>query len=162
MMVRNDGYFRRERRWRGAGVAIPIFSLRTPSSLGCGEFLDLLPLIDWCSAIGLHLIQVLPVSDTSVRGTNRDSYPYSSLCVFALHPMYLNLEALVEGGLLPDGIEKEISEARLRLDLPDVDYVGTIEVKMRLSRKVFDAVGKQTVESRGFKEFYARNMEWLR
>lgn len=94
MFIRNDGYFRRERRWRGAGVALPVFSLRTPSSVGCGEFLDLLPLIDWCEATGLRLVQLLPVSDTSVRGTFRDSYPYSSLCVFALHPMYLSLEAL--------------------------------------------------------------------
>jgi hypothetical protein len=38
--------------------------------------------------------QVLPVSDTSVRGTWRDSYPYSALCVFALHPLYLRLQAL--------------------------------------------------------------------
>ena len=44
-------------------------------------------------------MQVLPVSDTSVRGTWRDSYPYSALCVFALHPLYLRLQALAGGGL---------------------------------------------------------------
>lgn len=37
---------RRDRFWRGAGVAIPVFSLRTQQSVGAGEFLDLLPLID--------------------------------------------------------------------------------------------------------------------
>lgn len=40
--VQNDGYFRREERWRGAGVAVPVFSLRTDESLGCGEFLDII------------------------------------------------------------------------------------------------------------------------
>eukprot|EP00887_Chlorella_sp_A99_P000572 scaffold17.g572.t1 len=57
--LQNDGYFRRrgqgrtvaataatvdeaERRWRGAGVAVPVFSLRTKDSTGCGEFLDLI------------------------------------------------------------------------------------------------------------------------
>ena len=35
---------------------------------------------------GLHLIQVLPVNDTSVNKMWWDSYPYSSLSVFALHP----------------------------------------------------------------------------
>lgn len=40
------------------------------------------------------LIQLLPVNDTCVRGDWRDSYPYSSLCVFALHPIYLCLPAL--------------------------------------------------------------------
>jgi hypothetical protein len=62
--------------------------------VGAGEFLDLEQLVDICAATGFSLIQVLPVSDTSVRGTWRDSYPYSSLCVFALHPLYLRLQAL--------------------------------------------------------------------
>ena len=34
--------------WRGAGVAVPVFSLRTRDSVGAGEFLDLLQLIQLC------------------------------------------------------------------------------------------------------------------
>lgn len=44
----------REGRFRGepvpkrmAGVAIPVFSLRTQRSLGCGEFVDLAVFADW-------------------------------------------------------------------------------------------------------------------
>lgn len=94
LLVCHDGYLKRERRWRGGGVAVPVFSVRTAASVGCGEFADLAPLARWCAAAGLCLLQLLPVVDTSVRGTWRDSYPYSSLCVFALHPMYLCLAAL--------------------------------------------------------------------
>ena len=47
-------------------------------------------------AAGLSMIQLLPVNDTRVHGTWWDSYPYSSLSVSALHPMYLSLDA-VEG-----------------------------------------------------------------
>lgn len=36
---------------------------------------------------GLHLIQLLPVNDTGVYSMWWDSYPYSTLSVFALHPM---------------------------------------------------------------------------
>lgn len=43
---------------------------------------------------GFCLVQLLPVNDTRVLGDWRDSYPYSSLCVFALHPIYLSLEAI--------------------------------------------------------------------
>lgn len=50
--------------------------------------------MDFCCRAGLHLIQVLPVNDTSVRKTWRDSYPYSAICVFALHPMYVRLDSL--------------------------------------------------------------------
>ena len=94
LVLRQDGFFSRQQRWQGAGVAVPVFSLRSAASVGSGEFLDLLPLVDFCTASGLCLIQLLPVSDTSVRRSWRDSYPYSSLCVFALHPIYLSLAAL--------------------------------------------------------------------
>ena len=30
--------------WRGAGVAVPVFSLRTDNGLGAGQFTDLVPL----------------------------------------------------------------------------------------------------------------------
>ena len=40
------------------------------------------------------MVQILPVNDTSVRTTWRDSYPYSTLSVHALHPLSLRLDAL--------------------------------------------------------------------
>jgi hypothetical protein len=42
----------------------------------------------------------------------------------------------------------EIRAARLALDLPEVDYEGTMAAKLRISRKVFDAVGAATLEVR--------------
>lgn len=117
LLVRHDGYFRRERRWRGAGVAVPVFSLRTAASVGCGEFADLAPMARWCAAAGLRLLQVLPVADTSVRCSWRDSYPYSSLCVFALHPMYLRLEALAGENLHAAARGANKKKTRLRCAL---------------------------------------------
>src|SRR5580704_7652062 len=48
--------------WRGAGLAIPVFSLRSKDSFGVGEFCDLRLLVDWASKTGLKLIQLLPVN----------------------------------------------------------------------------------------------------
>lgn len=62
--------------WRGSGVAIPMFSVRSEEDLGVGEFLDLKLLVDWAVESGLHLVQLLPVNDTSVHGMWWDSYPY--------------------------------------------------------------------------------------
>ena len=92
VIAQHDGFIRREGRWRGAGVAVPLFSLRSRTSVGCGEFRDLVMMAKWCKKSGFAVLQLLPVSDTSVQGDWRDSYPYSSLCVFALHPIYLCLE----------------------------------------------------------------------
>lgn len=62
--------------WRGAGLAMPVFSLRTDASLGVGEFSDLRLVVDFAVATGLRLVQLLPVNDTSVNGMWWDSYPY--------------------------------------------------------------------------------------
>lgn len=95
MLIRNDGYFHHPKPWRGAGVAVPVFSLRTTRSCGVGDFVDVRRLVDLCAAAGLQMVQVLPVNDTSVHLDWRDSYPYSSLSVFALHPMYLAVDDML-------------------------------------------------------------------
>jgi 4-alpha-glucanotransferase len=162
-VARFDGCFRRQQRWRGAGVAVPVFSLRSAQSVGSGEFLDLIPLVDLCAATGFSLIQVLPVSDTSVRGAEphwRDSYPYSSLCVFALHPLYLRLQALADE--LPADIAAEIEEAQRALDLEEgVDFEATMKTKLRIARAVFDRCGAADLESESFRRFCSDAWEWL-
>lgn len=65
-----------EMPWRGAGVALPMFSMRSEADLGVGEFLDLKLLVDWAVDSGFHLVQLLPINDTSVHGMWWDSYPY--------------------------------------------------------------------------------------
>lgn len=160
MLIQHDGYFRRERRWRGAGVAVPVFSLRSERSVGCGEFADLPLVVSWCASVGLTVLQLLPIIDTSVHGTWRDSYPYSSLCVFALHPMYLRLQDLANP--LPEGIAAEIESARVALNLDQVDYEATMETKLRIARCVFDVMGRETLESPEFETFFNENREWLR
>ena len=52
-VIVNDGFVRLPAsHWRGAGVAIPVFSLRSENSFGVGEFLDLKPLADWAIDAG--------------------------------------------------------------------------------------------------------------
>ena len=53
-----------------------MFSVRSESDLGVGEFLDLKLLVDWAVDSGFHLVQLLPINDTSVHGMWWDSYPY--------------------------------------------------------------------------------------
>ncbi len=58
-------------------------------SSGIGEYLDLIPVIDWCAEVGLDVIQLLPLNDS---GT--ETSPFSALSAFALDPKYLSLQAL--------------------------------------------------------------------
>jgi 4-alpha-glucanotransferase len=180
MIIQNDGDFQRKHRWRGAGVAVPVFSLRSrANSVGAGDFRDLIMLADWAAAAELSVIQILPISDTSVRGTWRDSYPYSSMCVFALHPLYLCLEDMYnvfiesssssgENGSrngnkmkVPSHIQEAINQARKDLDLPDVDYEATMATKLSIAKLIFKEEGTATLESDHFKAFCDNNAEWL-
>ncbi len=74
--VIDDGFARFPRaNWRGAGVAVPVFSLRSGKSLGCGEFADLPLLGEWAAATGIRLLQLLPVNDTTGAAPGRIRIP---------------------------------------------------------------------------------------
>ena len=97
VVVVNDEHFRFPvGNWKGAGVAVPVFSLRTNESFGVGEFNDLKKLVDWSEKTGLKMIQILPINETVATHSWLDSYPYKSITVMALHPMYLHLPDLGE------------------------------------------------------------------
>ncbi|XP_072996367.1 4-alpha-glucanotransferase DPE2 [Typha latifolia] len=158
-VILSDGAFR-EIPWRGAGVAIPMFSVRSNDDLGVGEFLDLKLLVDWAVNSGFHLVQLLPVNDTSVHGMWWDSYPYSSLSVFALHPLYLRVRALSEN--IPEDIKQEILRAKELLDKKDVDYEATMATKLSIARKIFNLEKDEILNSSSFKEFFSENQDWLK
>ena len=69
--------------WKGAGVAIPVFSLRSKNSFGVGEFADIKLLVDWAKETDLKLIQILPINDTIATNSWMDSYPYAAISAFA-------------------------------------------------------------------------------
>lgn len=159
MMVISDGYFK-ENPWKGAGLALPVFSIRSKEDVGVGEFWDLKLLVDLAVESGLHLVQLLPVNDTSVNGMWWDSYPYSSLSVFALHPLYLHLQALSKN--LPQSIQEEIKSAKKKLDLKQVDYDATMSAKLSIAKKVFRLEKDQLLGSVAFETFFQENQEWLK
>ncbi len=159
--ILNDGFVELSATaWKGAGVAIPVFSLRTDSGFGVGEFLDLKPLVDWCRRVGLKLVQILPVNDTIATHTWMDSYPYSAISAFALHPLYLNLgKAAGEVGQeLLEGLEPE----RKRLNsLPAIDYESIIRAKLHFLRTIFPLQKERLFQTRDYRDFFRRNKHWL-
>ncbi|KAG5556044.1 hypothetical protein RHGRI_006613 [Rhododendron griersonianum] len=153
-IILSDGMMR-EMPWRGAGVAVPMFSVRSEADLGVGEFLDLKILVDWAVESGFHLVQLLPINDTSVHGMWWDSYPYSSLSVFALHPLYLRVQALSER--IPEEIKEEIQRAKELLDGKDVDYEATMATKLSIAKKIFVLEKDTILNSDSFNNFFTEN-----
>ncbi|KAK4535421.1 hypothetical protein CDCA_CDCA05G1446 [Cyanidium caldarium] len=143
---------------RLAGLAIPVFSLRSRTSCGVGEFVDLEPLVDLAVQLNLSLIQLLPLNDTCVFGNWRDCYPYSSLSVHALHPQYLNFDELKP----PADVAQALDEARSRLNaLPHIDYDAMIRVKMRLARRMYLHDKERFLRDPDFLKFFNDNQAWL-
>lgn len=160
-VVVNDGFARLPAPdWKGAGVAIPVFSLRSESSFGVGEFADLKPLADWCAQTGLKLIQVLPVNDTTATHAWTDSYPYSAISAFALHPLYLNLAALATGRAKTWLRELEPERQRLNA-LPELDYVAVMQAKLAFLKRACTAQRAKTFQSAAYRKFFAENQPWL-
>ena len=161
LRVRADERFRYPAGyWRGAGVAIPIFSLRSEQGLGVGEFTDLPLLMNWAVATGLQLVQVLPINDTTATHTWVDSYPYAAISVFALHPLYLNLEAVAK--LKKPADRKELARLRAELNAQDfVDYEPVMTAKWRFIRLLYQQEKKAFLDSAEFQEFLREQGEWL-
>ena len=146
--------------WKGAGVAIPVFSLRSSKGYGIGEFTDLIPLIDWAVETGQKVIQILPVNDTTMTHTWHDSYPYNANSIFALHPAYIHLE---EAGILKDAkkMETHIRQRDRLNQLSDIDYEQVTAGKWNYLRALFEETGSTTLQSAPFKRFFQANQEWL-
>lgn len=143
-------------RWRTAGTAIPVFSIRTEDDFGIGEFNSLKKLIDWAEHTGQKIIQLLPINDTTMTGTWQDSYPYNANSTFALHPQFIHLpEAGVE-------VDKEYNELKDSLNsLEQVDYERVNNEKDRLLRKAFDKDWKKVSARKSYKTFLEENSHWL-
>ncbi|MDX1909223.1 MAG: 4-alpha-glucanotransferase [Bacteroidia bacterium] len=161
LIHRDEGFRFPVGNWKGAGVALPVFSLRTEASWGVGEFADLIPLTDWANLTGMKLIQILPVNDTIATHSWADSYPYAAISVFALHPMYLNP---VRMGRLQDEAAMATYEAeRLRLNgLASVAYNEVMALKSAYFKQLYDQDKTAVLESPDFQAFFEANASWLR
>lgn len=163
ILIINDNGFKQPefKRWRGSGIAVPVFSLRTRSSIGVGEFLDLIPLGEWCKKTGFSLIQLLPVHDTTATHSWNDCYPYAAISIFALHPMYLNLENL--NYKLTAKEQSEIQQAKERLNAEQgVEYEAVNKFKNEFLDNYFNKHFSKIEKHKGFQLFIEKNKEWLK
>lgn len=146
--------------WKGAGVAVPVFSLRSENSCGTGDFGDLKTLIDWAVKTHQKIVQILPINDTTMTHTWTDSYPYNSISIYALHPMYLDLRQLDK---LHNHMEaKKFEERRKAVNaLGSINYEAASQLKLEYARQLFNQNRKRILASRKFQQFFTQNKHWL-
>ncbi len=146
--------------WRVAGTVVPVFSLRSEGSFGVGDFGDLKEMIDWVADTGQRVLQVLPINDTCATGTWRDSYPYNSISIYALHPQYADLRQLPP--LADEERMSHYSALRHELnELPQIDYERVVATKMAYLRELYAQEGTKMMRKKAFKVFFETNKHWL-
>lgn len=157
----HDSFVNIDRKWKGAGVAIPVFSLRSKDSFGTGEFTDLKKLVDWAKVTGLKVIQLLPINDTTANHNAQDSYPYAAISAFALNPLYINLSK-VAGSLSGTVLKSQKVKQKELNDLSELDYEAVMNCKEKVLKELYGLQKKELKKDKNYLEFIARNEEWLK
>lgn len=161
LIITDDNFRFPDSLWRGAGVVMPVFALRSEKGLGIGEFTDLHLLTDWAESCRIKLVQVLPVNDTIAAKTWTDSYPYAAISVFALNPLYVNLQSIA---LLSDKqMNKKLLGSIEKLNKSDViDFEAVIELKFEFFKALYQQEKKRFWKNKDALDFIAANEEWLK
>jgi 4-alpha-glucanotransferase len=136
------------------GIALPISALKSGQSKGIGEYLDLIPLIDWCAEIGLDTIQLLPLNDT---GT--DTSPYNAISAFALNPILLSIAALPAKS--KDATLDSLSDQLTNLNkLPKINFSKVQELKTAYLDHYLDLWQHEILAQESYQTFKSENT-WL-
>ena len=149
-----------EAMWKVAGVAVPVFSLRSEHSCGIGDFGDLRLLIDWASATGMKAVQVLPLNDTGAMGRHPSACPYDIISAYAINPCYIDLDAL--GPLADKRAMTRFHKQRMELNaMRHCNHEASWRVKSDYIRAFYEERGDSVVRSAGFNDFVEANRTWL-
>lgn len=140
-----------ETAWnREAGILLPVSSL--PSKYGIGTFgKEAYDFIDKLVLAGQTYWQVLPIGPTSYGDS-----PYQSFSAFAGNPYFIDLEQLVEEGLLETS---DVEDVFWGADRTSVDYETIYNNRFPVLKLAFKNSRHQ--ETKEFKEFCKQQSYWL-
>ncbi|MEX1202689.1 MAG: 4-alpha-glucanotransferase [Ferruginibacter sp.] len=147
-------------RWRGAGINISVSSLKSNNSWGVGDFTDMKLLTDLAKQMGLRMIQLLPINDTTSSHTNKDSYPYSAVSAFALHPIFLNVQQLAKSLSVqfPESMLKKVAE----FNTADTLHYEEIQaIKKDAISQLYEKDKALFKDDFGWFSFFDLNRHWL-
>ena len=143
---------------RKAGILLPIFSL--PSKYGIGSLgKEAYKFIDFLVETGQTVWQVLPVTSTS----GGECYsPYKTNGAFSGNYDFIDIDMLVEEGLLEDEFVESVDLQKYETDSRYVDYEKARELKQIFLREAFENFEKlDTVSKSAYNQFCLENEFWL-
>jgi 4-alpha-glucanotransferase len=146
--------------WKGTGVNVQLSALKTIHSWGVGDFSDMNKLADWSFAAGIKMIQLLPINDTTATFTIADSYPYSAISAFALHPIFLDIPKIAIDNKL--AMPEKVFELAEKLNQePVLNYESVLKLKLDTLKMIFDNNIYAFQKEKSFLLFFNENKNWL-
>jgi 4-alpha-glucanotransferase len=146
---------------RLSGVLLPVFSLRSHSDFGVGDFGAAEGLFAWLAAAGQRLWMMLPLLPT----TAGDPSPYATAGASGLNPLFIHLDWLPEyrdaGGLrlLSTKQAQALAEARAA---PRIRYDLVFDLKRAALKAAFTHGEAHSSErTSAFERFRAEERSWL-
>ena len=135
---------------RASGILLPVSSI--PSKYGIGTFSkEAYEFVDFLKKAGQRYWQILPLGPTGYGDS-----PYQSFSTFAGNPYYIDLEALIEKGMLTSA---ECESCDWGGSEAYVDYEKVYLSRFKILRKAFE--NSHIEEDREFQAFVKENDFWL-
>ncbi len=135
---------------RRSGILLHVSSL--PGRYGVGSFgKEAYRFVDKLKAAKQSYWQILPLGPTSYGDS-----PYQSFSTFAGNPYFIDLEMLIEEGLLT---KKECESTDFGSNPKKVDYKKLYEGRYELLHKAYERAG--VFENEAFKDFVYENSKWI-
>ena len=136
---------------RASGILLPMTSI--PSPYGIGMFSkSAYDFVDFLAEAGQTYWQLLPLGPTSYGDS-----PYQSFSTFAGNPYFIDLEALIEEGVL---MKKECADADCTSHPNYVEYGDLYEKRYKLLRKAYER--SNISKDKDFLKFVDDNQSWLK
>lgn len=135
---------------RGSGVLLPVSSI--PSDYGIGTLgAEAFAFIDFLKEAGQTCWQVLPVGPTSFGDS-----PYQSFSAFAGNPYFIDLDLLIQEGLITAG---ETASYDWGSNATEVDYAKIFASRFEILHHAFSRSAHEKTDT--FQEFLKDNEYWL-
>lgn len=135
---------------RSSGIIMHITSL--PNKYGIGSFgKEAFEFADFLKRAGQKYWQILPLGPTSFGDS-----PYQSFSAFAGNPYFIDIDILIEEGLLNHGDVENIDFGQSE---HEVNYFKIFKSKMRVLRTAFEKNRKRDLDR--IEEFRKENEYWL-
>ena len=140
----------KEGKMRRSGVLLPVFSLPGAYGIGCFSR-EAYMFVDFLADAGQSFWQMLPIGPTSYGDS-----PYQSFSTFAGNPYFIDLNELIDQGLLK---KAECDHTKLKTSDNYIDYGLLYEKRYPLLKKAY---GRLTPERRQkVEKFVKKNNDWL-